>query len=157
MSHCSSSNMCIVVVVCFQHGLLALKFILAFLIPDVPKHIHIKLARLEFESLEALKKKVSVWGLPPYILSERCIIIIQCSVCRSQLVHLSELLNWILCLMTCAQADLIIKCNLPTRITTWIMATRKIASMLHYDENFNLHFASWHVIDAAFLTAECRV
>ncbi|XP_068179378.1 anoctamin-10 isoform X2 [Antennarius striatus] len=40
-----------------EHGLLALKFILAFLIPDVPKHIHIKLSRLEFESLEALKKK----------------------------------------------------------------------------------------------------
>lgn len=38
--------------------LLAFKFILTFLIPDVPKHIQIKLARLEFESLEALKKKV---------------------------------------------------------------------------------------------------
>lgn len=47
--------------------LLAFKFILTFLIPDVPKHIQIKLARLEFESLEALKKKVnpdhtSVWA-----------------------------------------------------------------------------------------------
>ncbi|XP_041648897.1 anoctamin-10 [Cheilinus undulatus] len=43
--------------VAVEHGLLALKFILTFIIPDVPKHIQIKLARLEFESLEALKKK----------------------------------------------------------------------------------------------------
>uniref|UniRef100_A0A8C5BP24 Anoctamin n=1 Tax=Gadus morhua TaxID=8049 RepID=A0A8C5BP24_GADMO len=41
-----------------EHGLLALKLILTFVIPDVPKHIQTKLARLEFESLEALKKKV---------------------------------------------------------------------------------------------------
>uniref|UniRef100_A0A3Q3RR41 Anoctamin n=1 Tax=Mastacembelus armatus TaxID=205130 RepID=A0A3Q3RR41_9TELE len=41
-----------------EHGLMAFKFILTFLIPDIPKHIQIKLARLEFESLEALKKKV---------------------------------------------------------------------------------------------------
>ncbi|TNN26403.1 Anoctamin-10 [Liparis tanakae] len=41
-----------------EHGLLAFKFILTFLIPDVPKHIQINLSRLEFESLEALKKKV---------------------------------------------------------------------------------------------------
>lgn len=46
----------------FQHTLLALKFILTFLIADVPKHIQIKLARLEFESLEALKKKVTPWN-----------------------------------------------------------------------------------------------
>ncbi|XP_037830354.1 anoctamin-10 isoform X2 [Kryptolebias marmoratus] len=43
--------------VAIEHGLLAFKFILTFLIPDVPKYIQIKLARLEFESLEALKKK----------------------------------------------------------------------------------------------------
>lgn len=43
--------------VAIEHGLLALKFILTFLIPDVPKPIQIKLAKLEFESLEALKKK----------------------------------------------------------------------------------------------------
>ncbi|XP_074540367.1 anoctamin-10 [Halichoeres trimaculatus] len=43
--------------VAIEHMLLALKFILTFLIADVPKHIQIKLARLEFESLEALKKK----------------------------------------------------------------------------------------------------
>ncbi|XP_077382148.1 anoctamin-10 isoform X3 [Festucalex cinctus] len=43
--------------VAVEHGLLAFKFILAFLVPDVPKHIQIKLARLEFESMEALKKK----------------------------------------------------------------------------------------------------
>lgn len=41
-----------------QHVLLAFKFLLGFLIPDVPRHIQIRLARLEFESLEALKKKV---------------------------------------------------------------------------------------------------
>uniref|UniRef100_A0A3P8VR25 Anoctamin n=1 Tax=Cynoglossus semilaevis TaxID=244447 RepID=A0A3P8VR25_CYNSE len=45
--------------VAIEHGLLAFKFILCFLIPDVPKYIQIKLARLEFESLEALKKKVN--------------------------------------------------------------------------------------------------
>ncbi|KAM4632897.1 anoctamin-10 [Polymixia lowei] len=43
--------------VAFEHVLLAFKFILTFVIPDVPKQIQIKLARLEFESLEALKKK----------------------------------------------------------------------------------------------------
>ncbi|KAM8846713.1 anoctamin-10 [Synchiropus picturatus] len=43
--------------VAIEHGLLAFKFILTFLIPDVPKHIQIKLSRLEFESVEALKKK----------------------------------------------------------------------------------------------------
>lgn len=42
-----------------QHALLALKFILAFAIPDKPRHIQMKLARLEFESLEALKQQVS--------------------------------------------------------------------------------------------------
>lgn len=41
-----------------QHALLALKFILAFAIPDKPRHIQMKLARLEFESLEALKQQV---------------------------------------------------------------------------------------------------
>ncbi|XP_027872731.1 anoctamin-10 isoform X4 [Xiphophorus couchianus] len=48
--------------VAIEHGLLAFKFILTFLIPDVPKHIQIKLARLEFESLEALKKKKMLEG-----------------------------------------------------------------------------------------------
>lgn len=43
---------------CSQHALLALKFILAFAIPDKPRHIQMKLARLEFESLEALKQQV---------------------------------------------------------------------------------------------------
>ncbi|XP_060905580.1 anoctamin-10 isoform X2 [Labrus mixtus] len=43
--------------VAVEHTLLAVKFILAFLIPDVPKHIQIQLARLEYESLEALKKR----------------------------------------------------------------------------------------------------
>ncbi|XP_072316202.1 anoctamin-10 [Eucyclogobius newberryi] len=43
--------------VAIEHGILAMKFILTFLIPDVPKPIQIQLAKLEFESLEALKKK----------------------------------------------------------------------------------------------------
>lgn len=47
----------ILTVVAAEHVLLAFKFILAFIIPDVPKQIQIKLAKLEFESLEALKKK----------------------------------------------------------------------------------------------------
>uniref|UniRef100_A0A4W4FJH4 Anoctamin n=1 Tax=Electrophorus electricus TaxID=8005 RepID=A0A4W4FJH4_ELEEL len=51
----------ILTVVAIEHVLLAFKFILAFIIPDVPKHIQIKLAKLEFESLEALKKKVSTF------------------------------------------------------------------------------------------------
>ncbi|XP_077455911.1 anoctamin-10 isoform X3 [Stigmatopora argus] len=42
--------------VAIEHGLLAFKFILAFLVPDIPKHIQIKLARLDFESIDALKK-----------------------------------------------------------------------------------------------------
>uniref|UniRef100_A0A8C6SRC9 Anoctamin n=1 Tax=Neogobius melanostomus TaxID=47308 RepID=A0A8C6SRC9_9GOBI len=49
--------------VAIEHGLLAVKFILTFLIPDVPKPIQIQLAKLEFESLEALKKKVNTWGM----------------------------------------------------------------------------------------------
>ncbi|XP_068092339.1 anoctamin-10 isoform X2 [Hyperolius riggenbachi] len=40
-----------------EHALLALKCILAFVIPDEPHDIRVKLARLEFESLEALKEK----------------------------------------------------------------------------------------------------
>uniref|UniRef100_A0A8B9JXF9 Anoctamin n=1 Tax=Astyanax mexicanus TaxID=7994 RepID=A0A8B9JXF9_ASTMX len=55
----------ILTVVAVEHVILAFKFILAFIIPDVPKHIQIKLAKLEFESLEALKKKhhFSTWKL----------------------------------------------------------------------------------------------
>ncbi|XP_063055749.1 anoctamin-10 isoform X2 [Engraulis encrasicolus] len=52
-----SDTQLILLVVCVEHILLASKFILAFVIPDVPKPIQIQLARLEFESLEALKKK----------------------------------------------------------------------------------------------------
>ncbi|XP_064446705.1 anoctamin-10 isoform X3 [Mirounga angustirostris] len=47
----------ILIVVAVEHALLALKFILAFAIPDKPQHIQMKLARLEFESLEALKQQ----------------------------------------------------------------------------------------------------
>ncbi|XP_061737597.1 anoctamin-10 [Nerophis ophidion] len=43
--------------VALEHGLLAFKFILTFLIPDVPKHIQVKLDCLDFASVEALKKK----------------------------------------------------------------------------------------------------
>ncbi|XP_012695053.2 anoctamin-10 isoform X3 [Clupea harengus] len=53
-----SDTQLILLVVCVEHILLAFKFILAFVIPDVPKQIQIKLARLEFESLEVLKKKM---------------------------------------------------------------------------------------------------
>jgi len=63
----------LICVLCFQHGLLALKFILAFVIPDVPKHIEIKLARLEFESLEAFKKKVGSGAAGPDSLYTYCI------------------------------------------------------------------------------------
>lgn len=47
----------ILIVVAVEHALLAVKFILAFAIPDKPRHIQMKLARLEFESLEALKQQ----------------------------------------------------------------------------------------------------
>lgn len=52
-----SDTQLILVVVAIEHVLLAFKFILAFVIPDVPKHIQVKLAKLEFDSLEALKKR----------------------------------------------------------------------------------------------------
>lgn len=52
-----SETQLILVVVAVEHVLLAFKFFLAFVIPDIPKRIQIKLARLEFQSLEALKKK----------------------------------------------------------------------------------------------------
>ncbi|XP_006030338.1 anoctamin-10 isoform X3 [Alligator sinensis] len=47
----------ILIVVLVEHILLAMKFVMAFLIPDKPRDIQIKLARLEFESLEALKRQ----------------------------------------------------------------------------------------------------
>ncbi|KAJ8354198.1 hypothetical protein SKAU_G00217650 [Synaphobranchus kaupii] len=52
-----SETQLILVVVAVEHVLLAFKFFLAFVIPDIPKPIQIKLARLEFQSLEALKKR----------------------------------------------------------------------------------------------------
>ncbi|XP_069504936.1 anoctamin-10 [Ambystoma mexicanum] len=47
----------ILIVVAVEHALLAAKFVMAFVIPDKPRDIRMKLARLEFESLEALKQK----------------------------------------------------------------------------------------------------
>nr|XP_033785972.1 anoctamin-10 isoform X2 [Geotrypetes seraphini] len=47
----------ILIVVAVEHALLAMKFIMAFVIPDHPYEIRMKLARMEFESLEALKQK----------------------------------------------------------------------------------------------------
>ncbi|XP_036395746.1 anoctamin-10 [Megalops cyprinoides] len=52
-----SETQLILLVVAVEHVLLAFKFILAFVIPDIPKQIQIKLARLEFQSMEALKKR----------------------------------------------------------------------------------------------------
>lgn len=52
-----SETQLILVVVAIEHVLLAFKFILAFVIPDVPKRIQVKLDKLEFDSLEALKKR----------------------------------------------------------------------------------------------------
>uniref|UniRef100_A0A673MXB0 Anoctamin n=1 Tax=Sinocyclocheilus rhinocerous TaxID=307959 RepID=A0A673MXB0_9TELE len=54
-----SDTQLILIVVAIEHVLLAFKFILAFVIPDVPKHIQVNLAKLEFDSLEAFKKRVS--------------------------------------------------------------------------------------------------
>ncbi|XP_027728090.1 anoctamin-10 isoform X2 [Vombatus ursinus] len=47
----------ILIVVAAEHALLALKFVLAFVIPDKPREIQVKLAKLEFESVEALKQQ----------------------------------------------------------------------------------------------------
>ncbi|XP_077158820.1 anoctamin-10 isoform X2 [Paroedura picta] len=47
----------ILIVVLAEHLILAIKFIMAFAIPDKPQDIRIKLGRLEFESLEALKQQ----------------------------------------------------------------------------------------------------
>uniref|UniRef100_A0A671MAJ0 Anoctamin n=1 Tax=Sinocyclocheilus anshuiensis TaxID=1608454 RepID=A0A671MAJ0_9TELE len=57
-----SETQMILIVVAIEHVLLAFKFILAFVIPDVPKHIQVKLAKLEFDSLEALKKRRRALG-----------------------------------------------------------------------------------------------
>ncbi|XP_030605755.1 anoctamin-10 isoform X2 [Archocentrus centrarchus] len=57
-----SDTQLILWIVAIEHGLLAFKFILTFLIPDVPKYIQNELARLEFESLEAFKKKKQLHG-----------------------------------------------------------------------------------------------
>ncbi|CAI5663459.1 unnamed protein product [Oreochromis niloticus] len=57
-----SETQLILCTVAAEHVLLGFKFILTFLIQDVPKHIQDKLARLEFESLEALKKKRQLHG-----------------------------------------------------------------------------------------------
>lgn len=109
-------NVC-VVVVCFQHALLALKFILAFLIPDVPKHIHIKLARLEFESLEALKKKVSQSCAAWYRLFAVSALLCHhdytwlFSGVLSVQVTVRGLLNWIVRFMNVAQGRVFIVQN----------------------------------------------
>ncbi|XP_078253773.1 anoctamin-10 isoform X2 [Rhinoraja longicauda] len=47
----------VLLIVAIEHALLALKFILAFTISDTPSDIRIKVARMEFESMEALKRK----------------------------------------------------------------------------------------------------
>ncbi|KAJ1101738.1 hypothetical protein NDU88_006803, partial [Pleurodeles waltl] len=47
----------VLIVAAVEHALLAIKFVMAFVIPDKPYEIRMKLARLEFESLEALKQK----------------------------------------------------------------------------------------------------
>ncbi|XP_051878950.1 anoctamin-10 [Pristis pectinata] len=47
----------VLLVVAIEHALLALKFILAFAISDIPSDIRTKVARMEFESMEALKRK----------------------------------------------------------------------------------------------------
>uniref|UniRef100_A0A8D0A2F2 Anoctamin n=1 Tax=Sander lucioperca TaxID=283035 RepID=A0A8D0A2F2_SANLU len=62
-----SESQLILWTVAIEHVLLAFKFILSFLIPDVPKPIQISLARLEFESLEALKKKKETYDYNAFL------------------------------------------------------------------------------------------
>ncbi|XP_053122083.1 anoctamin-10 isoform X2 [Hemicordylus capensis] len=54
----------ILIVVLAEHLIIAMKFLMAFVIPDKPRDIQIKLARLEFESLEALKQQTSLVRWP---------------------------------------------------------------------------------------------
>ncbi|TRZ25800.1 hypothetical protein HGM15179_001386 [Zosterops borbonicus] len=61
-----------------EHLLLAVKFIMAFVIPDKPRDIQMKLAKLEFESLEALKQQLEfridgMVALPSPKLGKDCI------------------------------------------------------------------------------------
>ncbi|NXU19985.1 ANO10 protein, partial [Pardalotus punctatus] len=51
-----------------EHLILAIKFIMAFVIPDKPRDIQMKLARLEFESLEALKQQVRAFQMQLHFL-----------------------------------------------------------------------------------------
>ncbi|XP_062912691.1 anoctamin-10 [Mobula hypostoma] len=53
----SNSVELVLLIVAVEHVLLALKFILAFAISDIPSDIRTKVARMEFESMEALKRK----------------------------------------------------------------------------------------------------
>nr|XP_005994641.1 PREDICTED: anoctamin-10 isoform X1 [Latimeria chalumnae] len=64
----------ILLVVAVEHILLTLKFILAFVIPDVPHEIRTELAKLEFESREALKQQVTVkfWECKVQLMGNRC-------------------------------------------------------------------------------------
>ncbi|XP_028670428.2 anoctamin-10-like [Erpetoichthys calabaricus] len=47
----------ILLVVAVEHALLALKFVLCLIIPDIPREIQTKLAKMEFEKLQALKQQ----------------------------------------------------------------------------------------------------
>ncbi|XP_078473623.1 anoctamin-10 [Lampetra fluviatilis] len=47
----------VLVIVAAEHALLALKFMLTFVIPDKPRWVRQKLARIDYESLQALKKQ----------------------------------------------------------------------------------------------------
>uniref|UniRef100_A0A8C6Y035 Anoctamin n=1 Tax=Naja naja TaxID=35670 RepID=A0A8C6Y035_NAJNA len=53
-----SKSELIIIVVLAEHLALAVKFLMSYVIADKPRDIQIKLARLEFESLEALKQQV---------------------------------------------------------------------------------------------------
>ncbi|KAG8139258.1 hypothetical protein E2320_002045, partial [Naja naja] len=52
-----SKSELIIIVVLAEHLALAVKFLMSYVIADKPRDIQIKLARLEFESLEALKQQ----------------------------------------------------------------------------------------------------
>ncbi|GCB79090.1 hypothetical protein scyTo_0019490, partial [Scyliorhinus torazame] len=42
-----------------EHALLAIKIILAFSIPDIPQWVKLRIDRVEYQSLQALKHKIS--------------------------------------------------------------------------------------------------
>ena len=46
----------------FQHCVLAIKAAVAYFIPDSPRWVQVKMAKMEYESKQALLKEVTCWS-----------------------------------------------------------------------------------------------